>query len=810
MAGHFTQDLRYGVRTLLRSRGFAVIALLTLTLGIGATSAIFSVVDAVLLRSLPYREPGGLVSIYEDLSKVGFPFKPASPGTYADLEKQKQVFEGVAGIDEHADNLIGSDGQSEGVIAAEVTHNLFSLLGVKPLLGRVFRADEDIPGNKHFVLLSYGLWQTRFGADPTLIGKGIRLDGETYTVVGVMPPEFSFPRKEIAVWRPRAFSSQDLTSRGEHYLLLIGRLQPGVTVQQANAELLVSARQAVRQYPTVMAGVSRFFAEPLQESYTRDVRRGLMMLMSAVGLILLIACANVANLLLSRAAGRQREIGLRIALGANRNRIIWQLLTESALLAIAGGVLGILLAEGTFAFLKNLIPEDLSQTVSLSLNLPVLGFAILVSLGSSFLFGLVPALQTSRVDLNDALKEGGRGSTGSKHKRLGNVFVVVEVALSLMLLIGASLLLTSFSNLRKVNPGFRPDHVLTAEFYMSEPRYQDFVRRTEFFERLLERVKAMPGVESAGFTSVLPTTWKGGTVVFTPEGVSVRPDVPYNANDRVVTPGYFETMKIPLLRGRLFDRRDGQNAPLAGIVNETMARKFWPNQNVIGKRLKLGTESSDAPWIQIVGVIGDVKQMGLSEPSRQEIYIPYWQGRDNYMVPRALAIRAAGDPQKLVGELRQTVGEVDREQALSHIMTMDDILDKDITRTKIQTVLLSGLAGLALIMACVGIYGLMAYLVAQRKQEMGIRMAVGAQRKDVLELILGRGMMLTCVGVVIGVGLAMALTRLMSSLLFGVSATNPAIMAGASVLLLMIGLIACLIPAIRAASIDPLQALRVD
>ena len=806
------QDLRYGLRLLARSPGFTAIALLTLTLGIGATAAIFSVVDTVLLRSLPYREPQRLVSVFEDVSGAGFPRNTPAPGNYADCKAQTQIFEDAAATLQRVYNLTGGpsgrSGDPEELQGAGVTHNLFSMLGTKPALGRVFLPEEDRPGAAHVALIGHGLWKRRFGGDRSLIGRDILLNGEKYTVVGVMPPGFSYPFKDTEIWSPIAFAPGQLTNRGMHYLYVVARLRPGVTLAKANAELEVLGKRLARAYPETNREIQRFFAEPLHETYTRESRSGLIVLMAAVAFILLIACANIANLLLSRATGRQREIAVRTALGAGRVRIVRQMLTESALLAAGGGLLGILLADWCFNFLKNLIPEDLSQTVALALDLRVLGFAVAISLVSSFLFGMAPALQVSKLDLNDVLKEGGRGSAGSRRRIFRNLLVIGEVALSLMLLVGSGLLLESFSRLRGLDPGFRADHVLTVRLEVPGSKYGDFAKRSEFFERVLERVRALPGVKVAGFTSALPLTWDGGTNGFTPEGIVLDPSFNYDANNRVVTPGYFEAMRIPLRRGRLFDKGDGQDAPLVAIINETLARRFWSNQDAIGKRFKFGTPEDKTSWRRIVGVVADVRQMRLNEPGRQEMYFPYWQAKENWMVPRDLAIRTTADPLSLAGAVRQAVWSIDRDQPVSNMMTLDELLDHEVAERRVQAALLGSLAGLAMILACVGIYGVLSYLVTQRTQEIGIRVALGANAADVFRTVAGQGMALAAIGIGAGVGAALALSRLLASLLFGVQATDPITYAAAVAVFATVALLACYFPARRAARVDAMVALR--
>jgi putative ABC transport system permease protein len=800
-------DLRFGLRVLRKNPGFTAVAVLTLTLGIGSTAAIFSVVDAVLLRPLPYRDPSRLVTLYEDRTRDGFPRKEFTPANYADCKTQTQIFDEVSAIDEDFFNLTMVGGDPERLIGEKVTWNLLPMLGASPILGLVFLPEEDRPGFEHEVVISYRLWQGRFGADPSIVGRDLLLNGRKYAVVGVMPHGFSFPDKDVDLWTPIAFTSAQLASRGEHYLLVVARLQPGISVKRANTEVQVVAQCLIRQYPEIMRFADGFVAVPLQKTYTGEVRRGLIVLLAAVAFILLIACANIANLLLSRATVRQREIALRSALGARRGRIVSQLLTESALIAAAGGFFGVLLAVVSFSFLSILIPEDLSRTITLSLNFPILCFAILVAFTSTFLFGMPPALQISKTDVNDSLKEGGRGGSGVRRKNLGNLLMVGEIALSLTLLVASGLLLRSFANMRRVDPGFRPDHVLTLEIPVSPEKSPDFVRRTQLFQTVLERVRTLPGVKSAGFISVLPLTWKSGMAGFLPEGL-VLPDIEYGALDRVVSPGYFETLRIPLIRGRLLDDRDGPDAPFVAAINETMARKFWPNEDAVGKRLGFDLGGGRSRRIEIVGIVGDVRQMGLNAPPKEEMYFPYWQAEGNYMMPRALAIRTTGSPMNLLSAVRQAVWSVDPSQPLSNVMTMDAILDREVEQRRVQAVLLGGLATLSLTLACVGIYGVMAYLVAQQNHEIGIRVALGAHPRSILRLILGRGAKLTVTGVGIGSISALLATRLMSSLLFGVSSIDPPTFASVAALLTFVALLACYIPAHRAMRVDPMVALR--
>ncbi len=804
----FLQDVRYGLRMLGRRPGFTVAALLTLTLGIGATAAIFSVVDAVLLRALPFRDPGQLVSIYEDAtSREGFPRNTPAPANYADWKAQTQVFEDVAATSFRVYNLSGRGEDPEKLEGEKATHNLFSLLGVAPELGRVFTADEDRPGFQQVVLLSHELWTRRFGADRKVIGSEILLNNEKYTVIGVLPRGFHFEAKNEDIWTPMAFTPEELAERGSHYLRVVGRLQPGVSVEKANAALQVLLRNLARRYPDDLRAIDRFFAEPLQLSYTYEVRRGLIVLMAAVGFILLIACANIANLLLSRAAGRQRELAVRTALGANRARLVRQLLTESVVMALGGGALGILLAAWCFVFLKNLIPEDLTRMVALTLDFRVLAFAVAVSLSSSVLFGLAPALHISGIDLNEVLKQGGRGNTGPRRSLFRSLLVIGEVALSLALLVGSGLMIESFANLRGLNPGFRADHVLTMRLEVPETKYGNFARRTQFFQNVLERVRTIPGVKVAGFTSALPLTWKGGTSGFTPENLVLPPGLSAEANDRVVSPGYFEAMGIPLRRGRLFDSHDGPQAAPVVLINETMAKRFWRNQDALGRRMQF---HNDGPWYQIVGIVGDVHQMGLNEPPRQEMYFPYWQAEKNWMTPRDLVIRTSGAPMSLVPSVRSAIAAIDHDQPVSDIKTMDQWLDEEVASRQIQTTLLGSFAALALILASVGIYGVLAYVVTQRTSEIGLRVALGADSRSIFTAVARQGMSLAGIGIALGVAASLALSSLLQSLLFDVKPTNPATYLAASVVFALVALLACYIPARRASKVDPLVALRYE
>ena len=801
------QDVRYGFRTLVKSPGFTVFAVAVLALGIAANTAIFSLADAVLLRPLPYRDASGLVMVWEDASFVGFPHNTPAPGNFSDWKAQNHVFEDMAAIRETSFNLTGDSGPEE-LPAHRVTANLFSVLGARPALGRAFLPEDDRPGAAHVVLLSRGLWLRRFGADPQIVGREIPLDGATYTVVGVMPRGFQFPDRETEMWVPVQMNSQELTNHDSHYLNVVARLKPGVTLSQANADLAVIAERLARQYPGSNANLGAF-ATSLRAELAGNLRLAILVLLGAVGFVLLIACANVANLQLARAAGRQRELALRMALGASQSRIIWQLLIESVLLASLAGGLGLLLSVWGMAFLKRLIPTGIPQAAGTALDARVLGFTLLVSVATGVLFGIAPALRVRRLSLNESLKQGGRTSAGLSGGRTRDALVVAEVALALMLLTGAGLMIESFAKLRKLDPGFQAEHVLALRTPLPKPRYADFAKRSAFYDQVLERVSHLSGVVSAGCTTWLPLTNRGGASGITIEGRPQHPpgesDVP---NTRMISKDYFRTLDVPLKQGRMFDDRDGAQTPLVAVINETAAWQFWPSENPLGKRFKFGDYANHEPWITIVGVVGDVHQMGLDVPARAEIYLPYQQ-QDSFE-PGYLAVKTAGDPMQLAQAVREQVWAVDKEQPVSGVMPLQELLDEELSPRQTQADVLGAFAGLALLLASLGIYAVLSFRVAQRTQEIGVRMALGAQRGDVLQMVLRQGLKLTLLGIAVGLAGALALSRVLAHLLYGVSATDPATFAGVAALLVAVALLACYIPARRAMRVDPMVALRYE
>jgi len=801
------QDLRFGVRLMLSKPGFALIAIVSLALGIGANTAIFSLVDAVLLRPLPFREPERLVIVWEDASSIGFPRNTPAPANYADWKSQNRVFEDMAALSWQSYNLT-EDGEPERVEAQAVTANFFSLLGIKPELGRTFSQEEDQPGRNRVVLVSHGLWQRRFGGDPAFVGREILLNGEKRTVLGVMPPGFQFLAKDTGLWVPIAFSPGQLANRDGHYLTVVARLKPGVTTAQAGADIAGISERLRRDYPQSNFGLGSLVIS-LREQLAGDVRLALIVLLVAVGFVLLIACANIANLLLSRGAARHREIAVRSALGAGRGRIVRQLLTESVVLAAAGGIAGLIFASWSFSFLKQIIPDSMSLNATVGIDARVFGFTLLLSILTGIIFGLAPALQAAKVDLNEALKlSGGRSGTGTGHRRMRGALIVTEVALALVLLVGAGLLIQTFVRLRALDIGLNPENVLTLRTTLPLGKYGELAKRTAFYQQVLERVRSVPGVVSAGYTTAVPLTWKGGTNSFTVEGHEPGPG--QDANFRQVSPGYMETIGIKLREGRyLTDRDDSQAQPVA-IINATMARQFWQGENALGRRFKNDGDESQR-WFTVVGIVGDVKEMGLEAPAKPEMFFPYQQmGGTLWNIPRDLIVRTTGDPLSITPALRQAIWSVDSSQPISNIRTMDEILAEEVAQRRVGMTMLVAFATLALLLASLGIYGVISYSVTQRTQEIGIRMALGASRGDVLRLVMTDGLRLAATGVAIGLGAAFAMTRLMAGLLYGVSASDPRTLAVVTVLLTAVALLACYVPARRATKVDPMIALRYE
>ncbi|HEX8179602.1 MAG TPA: ABC transporter permease [Pyrinomonadaceae bacterium] len=805
--GNFWQDVRYGARMLWRSPGFTVVAVLALALGVGATTAIFSVMNAVLWRPLPFREPDRLVMIWMDNRRFGMHEDIHSYPNYEDYRNQNTTFAQLAAYTTQGFNLTGV-GEPERVIGAATTATFFEVMGTPPALGNPFTQEAEQPGRDTVVLISHGLWQRRFGGDPQVIGQNISLNGATRTVVGVMPPDFAFPGKEIDLWVPLAAPPDAKQARSAFWLSIIGRLKPGVTFEQARTELGGIWARLEQQYPDLGGyGVNPV---PLHTQIVGNVRPALFVLLGAVGFVLLIACANVANLLLARATARGREIAIRAALGAGRGRIVRQLLTESVLLALAGGVAGALLAMWGLGALKALAPADTPRLEQIGVDARVFAFALGLSCVTALVFGLAPALQASKPDLNETLKEGGRSdTTGGRGRRLRDLLVVSEIALTLVLLVGAGLLLKSFVRLQEFKLGYRPEGLLTASVSLPRAKYSERAKRVAFYEQLMERLRNSPGVEGVAAVGTILLSNTPNSTIITIEGrpnprAAERTEVPFDAT----TPDFFKVMGTPLLRGRFFDARDRDGATPVAIVNETFARKFFPNEDPLGHRYLYGDPGGeDSQWLTIVGVVADMKRTDFNAEVRPETFFPHAQGGAGSMM---LVVRTAGDPAALANLVRTQVRALDPDQPVYAVRTMDEQLSERRAQRRFNMLLLGLFAGLALALAAVGLYGVMAYTVTQRTHELAVRMALGARAADVFRLVVGRGMLLAAVGIAVGFAASLALTRLMTGLLFSVSATDPATYAAVSFLLASVALAGCLVPARRATKVDPMVALRYE
>jgi len=814
------KDLRYSIRMLRKNPGFTAVAVIALALGIGANSAIFSVVNAVLLRPLPFKDPKGLVRIWGKYDKQGIPKNWISQPELVDIWDQSEAFEAVAAYQTGGVNLT-STGDPVRVNAASVNASLFSILGVEARLGRVLLDEEDQPGRARVAVISDSLWRSRFASNPEIVGSEIGLSGNSFTVVGVMPPGFHFPNQED-LWTPLAIDKNNPGNRGNHGLEVIARLKPGATFPQAQTELTNIASTMEQRFPNNYGDSGfGFYPVAMMDELVGAIRPALYILLGAVGFVLLIACANVANLLLARATVREKEVAIRAALGARRGRLIQQLLTESVMLSVVGSGLGLALAWLGVKLFASLGPRDIPRIEEIGLDLRVVGFTVLIAVVTGVVFGLAPAIQISKPDLHDTLKEGGRGSTGGRHL-VRNALVVAEVAIALVLLVGAGLMIKSFQQLLKLNMGFRTDQTLTMRLTLPGARYSDNNKVIGFYRELLDRVKALPGVESAAAISQLPLSGaysSGSTAVETPETDEVFKkfqNYPYiEADRRSVSADYFKTLAIALKSGRLLTDADNETAPAVAVVDEAFEKRFWPVTGAVGKRFISGFNNGKFSFGEVVGVVShirhygidEVKKYSLSQGGREEIYFPYTQRPQNQMY---LAIRTGTDPLALTGAVRSEVLALDSSQPVYEVKSMDQLVSTSLAQRQLNMVLFAAFSAIALILASVGIYGVMSYSVTQRTHEIGIRMALGAQQRGVLALVVRQGMSLALAGVGIGLVSAFALTRLMSSLLFGVSATDPLTFAAIAVLLTGVALVACFVPARRATRVDPMVALRYE
>lgn len=798
----FFTNLRHTLRQITNNPGFFAVAVAALALGIGANTAIFSAVEAVLLRALPYSQPGRLVIVWEDMSFIGFANNTPAPANYLDWQARNHVFTDMAATRFVTASLTG-DGPPEQLSGKKVTANFFDVLGVQPSLGRPFTAEED-KAQSPIVVLGFNLWQRRFGGDESLMGRSILLNGVQTKVVGVMPKGFFFSdRKNSDYWVPMAFTPEQWARRQTHFLTVVARLRPGVTKQQAQRDMERIAAELQKEYPESNAKLGATVV-PLDEDYAGDARQGLLVLQVSSLFVLLIACSNLANLLMARSTGRRREIAVRLALGASRWQIVSQLLTESLVLSLAGGLLGLWVGKLCWSLLGGLVPVQAGG--GFDLNASALLFTAAISLLAGMLFGFAPALRATNVPLQESLKQGGRGGESPGGLRLRDALVVGQFALAFALLVCAGLMIQTMWNLRKQELGFQADHLLTMGVPLPEKKYDTDEKVRGFFRAVVEDVRARPGVQGAGFASDAPFMTNGDT-----EGYTVEGDPPLavgELNDalyREVTPGYLEMLGAKSKEGRLLNESDHEGGSLAVVVNEFLAKRHWPGKSAVGKRIRLGGEK--APWWTVVGVVRDIRERGLLYEMKPAVYVAVTQVKK----PAGFAflvVRTTSDPQSTVKMVEGAVWSADPQQPVSYVRTMDQLMEADVADRTRPMVLLGLFAGLALLLACLGVYGVLAYAVAQRTREIGVRMALGAKPVDVTRMVLGRGMKLSAVGLLAGGALAAGLAGLLRTLVFGVTLQAPGIYAGTAVVLVLVAMLACVIPAQRAARVDPSVALR--
>jgi putative ABC transport system permease protein len=812
MMENLFQDIRYGLRMLRKSPGFTVVALLTLALGIGANTAIFSVVYGVLLRPLPYQDPAGLIVLHETTPKVGI--VSVSYPNFLDWRAQSRMFSKLAAVESVAFNLAGVDpagaDQPENISGAVVSSDFLSMLGVRPILGRNFDTAQDQAGTASVVLLSYQLWQSHFAGAPNVLGRTVALNGRGFTIIGVLPPDFRWIEK-TDVLEPIGLRANDpdFNERGDRGdMVVLGRLAPGVSFAQARAEMEGIAARLEKAYP-FSNGQFGVALQPIRDVFVSDLRPSVLVLFGAAVFVLLIACANVANLFLMRGAGRTKEIALRIAVGASRSRIIHQILVESFVLAFLGGLLSLALAFAGIRGMIRLIPTDMLAGANVSLNGAVLLFACGVVVLCTFIFGLAPASQSTRPDVQSELKESGRAmSAGVGQGRLRGALAVAEISLALILLVGAGLMMKSLYRLLSVDPGFQPQRILTMSMSLRTAQYAKDPAILNFWQRVLASVRELPGVEAAALGTVVPLTGNHSRNDITLEGMALpKPGSFPHPDAHAVSPGYARTLGVPLQRGREFTDADTENAPLVGMINAALARQFFPHQDPIGKRFMFGhpSEKRVPKWITIVGVAGDTKLYGLANPARLEVYVPFRQGAISEMT---LIVKSGIEPAALASSIRYAVASIDKDQPVSDLSTMRQLVNNSVSTRRITLILLGVFGALALLLGAVGIYGVLAYSVAQRTHEIGIRMALGARGGDVLRMILAQGARIAGMGVVIGILASFGLTRLMTNLLFSVSPADPATFAAVAIVLVLVALLASYIPARRTLRVDPMIALR--
>ena len=798
------QDMRYALRTFRNQRRFTFVIILTLAVGIGATAALFTVVNAVLLRPLRYRESDRLVRVYESNMRKDAAFFSVSAPDYLDWKEHSQTFEDLGAMTRAEDFSLVGRSEPEQVTAARVSANLFPLLGVQPMIGRSFLPEDDQANKEPVTILGYGIWERRFGKDDKVIGQTVALNGESYTVIGVMPSSFELPFNDGQMYLPLRFSNQD-SNRARRFLRVIGRLKADSSLPQAQADLGLIAQRLEQQYPDSNDGWGVTIKDLKSVVVPEDFQGSLWLLLGAVGLVLLIACVNVANLLSARAASRQKEVGIRMALGANRLRLIRQLLTESAMMSVAAGILGLIISSWGIDLLLAIDPENIPRLKEISLDWSVLGFTFLISLVTAGIFGTVPALQASKIDVNSTLKDVARGSTaGPGVRRARNFMVVSEVALALIVVIGAGLVVKSFWQLQQVNPGFDPSQVLVMKINLPESKYPKREAIEGFYQQAQQRLSALPGVASVGTANIVPMGGGNSMNVFYVVGRPQSPGESEAAAFRIVSPSYFSTMKMGLVKGRFFEEHETRDSARVMVIDESMQRRYWPNEDPLGKQVNFGAPN-DPPYM-IVGISRDVKKSGLDSEALPTMYLSSLQFRPQ--AANTLVIRTNGDPSSLAPAARSQILSLDREQAVASIETMDDVISRSLAGRRFNMVIFAVFAVIAILLGTVGVYSVMAFIVTQRTHEIGIRMALGARRQDLVLMVLKQGMSLALVGVAVGLVASFVMTRIMSSMLFEVSPTDMNIFIAGSLVSLVVAPAACLLPARRATKVNPLTALR--
>jgi putative ABC transport system permease protein len=809
-----SQDLRHGLRVLLKNPGFTAVAIIVLALGIGANTAIFSIVNAVLLRPLPFGDPQRLVQVWHVPPPKSFPGMTqfsVSAANFIDWHEQNHVFDKMAIYSDSSLNLTGRE-QPEALQGASVSSDFFSTLQAQPVIGRAFTTDEDQPGKNHVVILSYGLWKSRFAADPNIAGRQVNFDGQPYTVAGVMGEKFALPGW-AQYWTPMGWTNTERAVRGEHHYMVIARLKAGITTTQAQAEMSAISTRLEQQYPEDDKGWGATII-PLRDQLVGEVRPALLILLGAVAFVLLIACANVTNLVLAKTFGRRKEIAIRVALGASAPRVVQQILAETVLLSITGGLLGLLLAHFGIILTLKFLSANLPKSTTVSLDLGVLAFTLFLSVITGLIAGLVPALRLTKTNVNDSLKQGlGKTDSDSGGNRTRGMLVVSEVALSLILLVGAGLMIRSLWLLSSVDAGIDPHNVLTMTVVVPRHKYARATDEIAFFDRVLSQVRSLPGVTSAGLIDSLPLSGDGS---HQPVAIEGRPALPLSeqpeVDTRVVSSGYLNTMRVPLHRGREFSETDATDRPAVVLISEAMARRFWPHEDPIGRHLTMSFYPDVSR--EIIGIVGDVKMDGLDlDASQATVYVPFSQLAPSSLAewhsfPMQTAVRTSSPPNNMVSAVTGAVHAVDSDQPVTDVMSMDDLIATSLSQRRFSMLLLAAFAALALLLAAVGIYSVLAFAVRRRVREIGIRMAFGAEIKDILQLIVSEGMKPALIGVAIGLAGALALGRVLASLIYGISATDPLTFTAVAALLCMVALMASIIPALRATRIEPTRALR--